>query len=56
MTFLSQELQKYYAVSDSFYKGKQVKKYLSHQEFLEMFSANNFVFIRSRWQQLQAIE
>ena len=38
-------LQKYYAVSDSFYKEKQVKRYIpksSKLEFLEKFLPNNF--------------
>ena len=36
-------MQKYYAVSNEFWNEKQVKRYLSHQEFLGKFPVNNFV-------------
>ena len=45
MTFLTMlGAIEYYVVSDEFQKGKQAKRYPSHQEFLEKFLTNNFAF------------
>ena len=53
----SWKLQKYYTNSDQFQTGKQVKRYLSHQDqsSKKVFS-QQFCFIRCRRQHLQTVE